>query len=121
MAHENIKEALQGIYTALSQSDLVKSKTLTEDNMKEFNNILNQLVPIRNYECNNHIIRELNDRKSVRLNSLNHTFKEVPYLFLLLSPYSIVAHFDLRKIVHISYNSKEHKFVVSKYIERKVE
>lgn len=106
-------------FKLITQCALVQSKEVTDENLKEFEQLLNQAQPTPNTEA----VIQQNFLKSMYYSSPNNLIKyirqpvsHVGALVLWTESRRIVQFFNLQRLVHISW--RDNKYHVTKYVEQ---
>jgi len=113
----SIHNRLYNCYKKLLSCPLVKSKEVNEENLTEFENVLNTSLPNGSDEVAMHnFCRSMYYSNPIGFVKYVTYYKnKVSSLILWTESRKLVRHFGLQGLVHVSWNKDTGKYVVNKY------
>lgn len=108
-------KSLENNYNKLWNTKLVKDKIVTEESMKEFEDILNEVQPCNFNDPQAHIVYSEFKRvyDKIKNDIVWKKYSQILSSRVLLSEgVAIVKHFKIRNLVFLSWNPKEKKYNV---------
>lgn len=116
----SIPQRIYELGRSVAHCDVVKTKTATEENMRELQNILNDSVPVNHDEEVQHsLIRGMYYCNPVGfLQYVSNPANRVMSLVLWTESKRIARFYKLNGVVHISWNADAGSYIVVPYIPR---
>jgi hypothetical protein len=115
-----LPQRLYNLYRKISDCALVKEKKATSSNIVEFQNLLNDSTPVTDEEgVQKRLILDIYHSNTVGfLKYVKDYHNRVSPLILYAETRAIVDFFELQRCIHLLWDEKNSKFVVSKYLTK---
>lgn len=101
---------LRNVYSMLKSHPLCRDKKVTTETMREFEDLLNQVIPLRVQESKSYVVKIINSARGSVL--FCKYVSENPHVSLLLKSSIIANSLGVADSVSIRFNPKEQKFEV---------
>jgi hypothetical protein len=115
-----LPQRLYNLYRKISDCALVKEKKATSSNIVEFQDLLNESTPVTDEEgVQKRLILDIYHSNTVGfLKYVKDYHNRVSPLILYAETRAIVDFFELQGCIHLLWDDKNSKFVVSKYLTK---